>query len=88
MSRSKWKGPFQDLNIVKNFFIIKKKIQIWSRTSIISFSFYKKYVFINTGNGFKKVFITRKHIGYKFGEFAITRTFKKKVKKLKKINKK
>lgn len=83
MSRSKWKGPFQDQIIFK----YTKQIKIFSRTSVISASFIDRSVLISTGKGFKKVYITRNHIGYKFGEFAFTR-IPKKIKKQPKKNKK
>ena len=89
MSRSIWKGPFQEKKILKPKIRYKKRIEIWARNSIIPFRYLKKLVFIHTGNTFKKIYISRNHIGYKFGEFAVTRAFKTKneQKKHKKKNK-
>ena len=84
MSRSIWKGPFQEKKIFLKINKKHKRIQIWSRSSVISSFFINKTIFINTGKGFRKVFITRDHIGFKFGEFAPTRAFKKISKQLKK----
>jgi len=83
MSRSVWKGPFQEKKILKLQLKYKKRLDIWSRGSVISFRFFRKLVFINTGNGYRKVYITRQHIGYKFGEFTNTRNFFKKTEKKK-----
>jgi small subunit ribosomal protein S19 len=84
MSRAKWKGPFQEKTIFKNYQNIKKKIKVWSRASVIPAIFINKFVFINKGNTFKRVLITRDHVGYKFGEFAKTRVYKKPINKNKK----
>jgi len=78
MSRSKWKGLFQNTFVFNKKLAPKQPLKITSRASAISSKFLKKYVLINTGNNFKKLFVTRRHIGYKFGEFAPTRSIKKK----------
>ena len=82
MSRSKWKGFFQDKIILNKLFLVKQPLKIWSRSSVVSSFFLNKNVLITTGNGFKRVFITRSHLGYKFGEFAATRGIKKTKKKI------
>lgn len=69
MSRSIWKGPFLD-----NFlFFKKKKNKIWSRRSVIPSYLIGKMVLIHNGKIFKKIFINREKVGYKFGEFCNTR---------------
>lgn len=86
MSRAKWKGPFITLKLVKNKL---NKNKIWSRSSVIPKTLIDSFVFIHRGNSFKKVFITREKIGFKFGEFASTRLFTTHSKKSKKnLNKK
>lgn len=83
MSRSKWKGFFQEQSILK---IDSKKlnqrynVKIWSRSSVISSKFVSKWVAINKGNGFKRFLVTSEHLGYKFGEFAFTRVYNHKPK--------
>jgi small subunit ribosomal protein S19 len=81
MSRSKWKGAFCKLNSLK--FKVKKNLKIWSRSSSIPFFLLGKIVFVYNGKDFKKIFITREKIGYKFGEFSFTRKLglRKKIKK-------
>lgn len=82
MSRSKWKGPFVDISLVK----IKKSLpiqKVWSRRSIILKKFIGKTFLVHTGKSFKRLYITREKVGYKFGEFCFTRAFKKKTPKKK-----
>jgi small subunit ribosomal protein S19 len=75
MSRSKWKKPFQDINIL---LIIQsdsdiKELKTMCRSSVISKFFINKNILVHTGNAFKNIFITEQHLGYKFGDFAFTR---------------
>lgn len=89
MSRSKWKTFFQNNKLfLKTYFTPKANLKIRSRSSTISASFLNKTIFIHTGNSFKKILITRNHLGYKFGEFAVTRSIKKKLKKRSVVKKK
>lgn len=82
MSRSKWKSPFLDNFILDGNF--EKVSKIWSRRSVIPSFLIGKMVSIYNGKIFKKLFINREKVGYKFGEFCSTRLFvKKKIKKKK-----
>ena len=76
MSRSAWKGMFIAKNLLKqqkkNFF------KMWSRKSSIPNFLLGKTVLVHNGKGFIKVLITREKIGYKFGEFSLTRKYYKK----------
>jgi small subunit ribosomal protein S19 len=81
MSRSKWKGHFFDYSLAVN----KKTIKVWSRQSSIPFYLLNQYVFIHNGKEFKKIFITREKIGFKFGEFVFTRKYTSKFKTTKSI---
>lgn len=84
MSRSKWKGPFLDHSLIarnvisRKIFSKKAILKIWSRRSVISRCFVGRTVLIYTGKVFKRIFITRDKVGYKFGEFCYTRVLKKK----------
>lgn len=75
MGRAHWKGSFVEkfalnkLNVKSN----SNYFNIWSRRSIIPSNFISKKVFVYTGNRFKPVFVTREKIGFKFGEFCMTR---------------
>ena len=77
MSRSKWKGPFINKSLLKKKF----KVKVWSRSSTIPYYLIGFSVFVYSGKEFKKIFITREKIGFKFGEFVSTRKLKKKDKK-------
>jgi ribosomal protein S19 len=91
MGRAVWKGSFVD-KFALNKLNVKSSsnyFNIWTRRSVISSNFISKKIFVYTGNRFKPVFITREKIGFKFGEFCITRNTQTEKKKLtKKKNKK
>lgn len=86
MSRSKWKSNFLEHSILK--LEKKEKNDIWSRCSTIPFFLLNKTVRVHTGKNFKKIFINREKIGFKFGEFVPTRVYLKLKKARKKIIKK
>ena len=62
----------------------KNQIQIWSRGDKISSSFIDNNIFIHNGKEFKRLFVRREHVGFKFGEFSSTKKHTKKIKKKKK----
>jgi small subunit ribosomal protein S19 len=72
MSRSKWKGPFLNYKILSS---INNKKKIWCRSSVIPSFLIGSFVFIHKGNSFKKIFVSREKVGFKFGEFSPTRLF-------------
>jgi ribosomal protein S19 len=89
MGRAKWKGSF-----IEKFALNKLNgksnsnyFNVWSRRSVISSNFISKKIFIYTGNRFKPVFITREKVGFKFGEFCLTRNAQSEKKGNKKKNK-
>jgi small subunit ribosomal protein S19 len=96
MTRSIWKGNFISKSLLRSSF--EKKIQkdienkrtykIWNRNSCIPYFLVNKTVLVHTGKEFKQIFINRGKVGFKFGEFAYTRTLKKKIQKKAKIKKK
>jgi len=84
MARSVWKGPFVDASVLQYSF--DKRINIWSRRSVIIPQFINQQVYIYNGKTFVSLLVTEDMVGHKFGEFAITRKralHKKKVKKKK-----
>lgn len=89
MSRAAWKGPF-----LTNFLLrknLKQNSKIWFRGSVIPYSLIGQNVLVYNGKIFKKLFISREKVGYKFGEFCSTRVFninKKFLKKSKQLKKK
>ena len=76
MSRSLWKGFFQSKHLLK-ISLQKNYYKIWSRDSIISSKHLNKVIHVHLGNKFKKVYPSKGHLGYKFGEFGMTRAIKK-----------
>jgi small subunit ribosomal protein S19 len=84
MSRSRWKGPY-----IKSCVLKQEKVnqKIWSRASTIPNCLVGTIVSVYNGCEFKRIIITRKRIGFKFGEFSLTRKFriKKKITKIKLI---
>ena len=85
MSRSIWKGPYVASHILKNSESGIKSFQIWSRNSVISEFLIGNTVLVHNGKEFKNVTITREKVGFKFGEFSLTRRHnaKKKISKKK-----
>ncbi len=81
MARSLKKGPFVDDHLIKKVLKAKesgdkKPIKTWSRRSMILPDMIGLTFHVHNGRTFVPVYVTENHVGYKFGEFAPTRTFK------------
>lgn len=81
MARSVKKGPFVDDHLMKKVIVAKetnnnKPIKTWSRRSMVLPEMVGLTFNVHNGRQFVPVYVTENHIGYKFGEFAPTRTFK------------
>jgi len=81
MARSVKKGPFVDDHLMKKVVNAKetkntKPIKTWSRRSMILPDMVGLTFNVHNGRQFVPVYVTENHIGYKFGEFAPTRTFR------------
>jgi SSU ribosomal protein S19P len=81
MTRSLKKGPFCDLHLMKKIENAvatkdKKPIKTWSRRSTVLPEFIGVTVAVHNGRQHMPVYITDQMVGPKFGEFALTRTFK------------
>jgi len=84
MGRSKWKGVFCDMNIVRSVFNIHLKggpvqqkypVRTQSRRSCV-LPYFVGYKFeIHNGMDFVNVQISDEMVGHKFGEFAMTRKY-------------
>ena len=72
MSRSKWKGPYLSTRLLKNK-TLKDRSKELSRSSTIMPFFVGKIYEIH--NGLKRIplKVTSSMIGYKFGEFLMTK---------------
>ena len=77
MSKSTWKFNHLDSSIYKNIFLSKFKkikiLKIFDRKSTIPKIFSKRNINLYKGNVFTKISFTKYNIGYKIGEFNITR---------------
>ena len=81
MARSIKKGPFVDDHLMKKVLKAKetgdkKPIKTWSRRSTIVPEMIGLTITVHNGRQFVPVYITEKHVGFKLGEFAPTRTFR------------
>ena len=82
MPRSIKKGPFIEEKLSRKLQRMidsgkKEPIKTWSRRSTITPDFVGYTVAVHDGRKHVSVFITENMVGYKFGDFAPTRTFKR-----------
>jgi small subunit ribosomal protein S19 len=82
MPRSLKKGPYVAEHLLKKLERMqrsgqKQPIKTWSRKSTITPDFVGYTVAVHDGRKHVPVFITENMVGYKFGEFALTRIFRK-----------
>ncbi|MBL0318390.1 MAG: 30S ribosomal protein S19 [Alphaproteobacteria bacterium] len=77
MTRSVWKGPFVDGYVIKKVKKIGQKgvINIRSRRSVILPDFVGCTFGVYNGKKYVPVYVNENMVGFKFGEFAPTRTF-------------
>jgi len=76
MSISKWKYSYNSLN-EKNIVSNKENpFKVFSRSSVITENFLNQRVAVYNGKVFIPVTVTEAMLGYKFGDFAPTRTFR------------
>ena len=81
MPRSLKKGPFVAVSLLKKVEKAssensKKPIKTWSRASMITPQMIGLTIAVHNGRKFVPIFVSEDMVGYKFGEFAPTRTFK------------
>jgi small subunit ribosomal protein S19 len=82
MGRSLKKGPFADSHLIARVMKMtssgaKKPIKTWSRRSMVLPEFVGHTFLVHNGKVFNTVFVTENMVGHRFGEFSLTRTFKK-----------
>ena len=82
MPRSVKKGPFVDEHLTKKIEKMnrsgqKQPVKTWSRRSTITPDFVGFTIAIHDGKKHVPVFITENMVGYKLGEFAPSRIFRK-----------
>ena len=81
MTRSVWKGPFVDMQLLKKAEKLsqsgrKEVIKTWSRRSMITPELVGHTLAVHNGNKFIPVFINENMVGHKLGEFSPTRIFR------------
>ena len=70
--------------LFKKKFKAVRLVRLFCRNSILTKMFYKTTVFIHKGQIFARILLNKYNVGYKLGEFALTRKpfrFTKKKKK-------
>jgi len=82
MPRSIKKGPYIDPSLLKQFKRMidsgqKQPIKTWSRKSTITPNFVGYTISVHDGRKHIPIFVTENMVGYKLGEFAPSRTFRK-----------
>lgn len=73
MCRSSWKLPYVCLNLQSRILNHKGRVNVFERASTITPSFIGKTVNVHNGLKTTVVNITENLIGFKFGQFALTR---------------
>ncbi len=81
MSRSTKKGPYVDERLLKRIEDMnnsgdKKVVKTWSRDCTIFPQMVGHTVAVHDGRKYVPVFVTEDMVGHKFGEFALTRTYR------------
>lgn len=79
MPRSTYKGPYVDDYVLKKTEAAgnsNRPIKIWSRRSMILPMMVGKTYAVHNGKDFIPVFVSENMVGHKFGEFALTRTYR------------
>lgn len=79
MSRSSKKGPYIDVKLIKKTQNSKASgtpIKTYARASQIAPEFVGHHYAVHNGRKFIEVYVTEDMVGHRFGEFALTRTFK------------
>ena len=82
MARSVKKGPYVEESLLKKLNRMissgqRQPIKTWSRRSTVAPEFVGYTILVYDGRKHVPVFITENMVGYKFGDFAPSRTFKK-----------
>jgi small subunit ribosomal protein S19 len=81
MSRSLKKGPFIDARLAEKVAALgpddRTVIKTWARASTITPEMVGRTIAVHNGKAHLPVYISENMVGYKLGEFAPTRKFKK-----------
>ncbi len=82
MPRSIKKGPYIEATLLEKIEKVQKNgqrdpIKTWSRRSTITPEFVGFTIAVHDGRKHIPIFVTENMVGYKLGDFAPTRTFRK-----------
>ncbi len=82
MPRSVKKGPYVEAALLKKLKRLmdtgqRQPIKTWSRRSTVTPEFVGYTVAVHDGRKHVPIYVTENMVGYKFGDFAPTRTFRK-----------
>jgi len=82
MPRSIKKGPYTDVKLMKKLEVMilsgnKQPIKTWARRSTVTPEFVGFTISVYDGHKHIPIYVTENMVGYKFGDFAPTRTFRK-----------
>jgi small subunit ribosomal protein S19 len=82
MPRSVKKGPYVEQSLMKSLRRMidsgqRQPVKTWSRRSTVTPDFVGYTVSVYDGRKHVPIFVTENMVGYKFGDFALTRTFRK-----------
>lgn len=87
MAKSIWKPEYVNLGFIKTLSHYQtspqknRAILMWSKASIITPGMVGLAVEVHDGQRHVPVYVTDSKIGYKFGQFVSTRTFRSHIKK-------
>ena len=81
MSRSRKKGPFIDLHLLKKIEVAvekndRKPVKTWSRRSMILPQMVGLTIAVHNGRQHVPVLVSEDMVGHKLGEFSATRTYR------------
>ena len=81
MGRSLKKGPYVDVKLLKKIEKLnesgkKTPIKTWARASTIAPEFVGHTFLVHNGRAHLNVYVSEEMLGYKLGEFSLTRNFR------------
>jgi small subunit ribosomal protein S19 len=90
MSRSLKKGPFVDIKLLEQIYLLnrqnnKQTLKTWSRSSTVLPDMVGHTIAVHNGKQHFPIFISDQMVGHKLGEFVPTRTFRSHIKNDRKV---
>jgi small subunit ribosomal protein S19 len=90
MSRSLKKGPFVDIKLLEQIYLLnrqnnKQTLKTWSRSSTVLPDMVGHTIAVHNGKQHFPIFVSDQMVGHKLGEFVPTRTFRSHIKNDRKV---